>query len=115
MLWNKGFDVSLVPIQFLIAVLAIAGLYYLLIPLSKIILLPLNFISFGLVSIAFNSLLFYLIISRFSGIISIKGWQAPHVQLLSLNAGPAEINAFWNIVLCSIVMYVVINLLEKLL
>ncbi|HEX7542556.1 MAG TPA: hypothetical protein VF385_00530, partial [Patescibacteria group bacterium] len=60
-LWNKGFIIKQDPIIYLKAALLIAAVYYLILPISKLILLPLNIISLGLVSVIFYSaVLFFL-------------------------------------------------------
>ena len=49
-LWNVGFVVSNDPSIFIRSVILIAIAHYLIVPISKIILLPLNILTFGLVS-----------------------------------------------------------------
>ncbi len=113
-LWNSGFSINFEAKSFITITVAVAVLYYILTPLSKLLLFPLNLLTFGLFSIAVNSLLFYLIVSHFSTIISIKEWSMPHIQFLFVNVGPAHLSATLNLVVCAVSMYIIINLFEKL-
>jgi uncharacterized membrane protein YvlD (DUF360 family) len=71
-LWNKGFAIKQDPMIYLKAALLIAAVYYLVLPISKLILLPLNIILLlGLVSVIFYSAVFFLF-DRFNLIASKK-------------------------------------------
>ncbi|MEK9169947.1 MAG: phage holin family protein, partial [Patescibacteria group bacterium] len=65
-LWNKGFAIKQDPMIYLKAALLIAAVYYLVLPISKLILLPLNIISLGLVSVIFYSAVLFFLFDRFS-------------------------------------------------
>lgn len=113
-LWNGGFTVSLEPKNFLLLTVAVALLYYLLTPLTKIVLFPLNFLTFGLFSVFLNSFLFYLIVRYFSTIISIEKWRMPEVKWLFFEAGPIDLGFIANVFVCALSVYLIINLLERL-
>ena len=72
-LWNKGFIIETDWMIYLKASLVIAAIYYLVVPVSKLILLPLNIITLGLVSVIFYSLVLYFFLNKFS-LIQIKPW-----------------------------------------
>jgi uncharacterized membrane protein YvlD (DUF360 family) len=101
-LWNKGFLVSLTPVDFIKAILAISIVYYLISPIAKLILLPLNIITLGLASFIFTALLLHLINTQF-GFITIIPW--------NFNGFP--INYWVNLALSSFSLSCIINILEK--
>lgn len=102
--WNHGFFIKNDLLIYLKASLIIAFIYYLIIPLSKLILLPLNLITMGLVSVIFYSLALYFLLVGFS-LVEIKPW-----QFLGY-----DINQLVNIFLIAFSISTIINLLEKLL
>ena len=63
-LWNSGFIIASDPMIYLKAALIIAAVYYLIIPISKIILLPLNILTLGFVSVIFYAAVFYFLLNR---------------------------------------------------
>ncbi|MCS6956825.1 MAG: phage holin family protein [Patescibacteria group bacterium] len=113
-LWNKGFIINLDFFSFLKASLFIALVYYLIVPVSKIILLPLNFLTLGLVSIVFYVVLFYLFFSNF-GLIIIKPWYFSGGKFFNLIITPVNISYLANIFLSAFSISTIINLLEKIL
>ena len=102
--WNKGFVIENDWIVYLKASLVIAAIYYLIIPVSKLILLPLNIITLGLVSVIFYSLVLYFFLNKFS-LIQIKSWDFSG-QTISQSA---------NIFLSAFSISTIINFLEKIL
>lgn len=101
--WNKGFIVDLNLMIFLKTTLMIALVYYLIIPVSKLILLPLNIITLGLFSTIFFAVVIYFIMSNMS-LISIKDWVFSGIK----------ISSFYNIFISSFSISTIINLLEKI-
>jgi len=72
-LWNKGFVIKADPLIYLKASLIIALVYYLITPISKIILLPLNIFTFGFVSVIFYAVCFLWIFWLLPSILSREG------------------------------------------
>ena len=101
-LWNKGFVIKTDPLIYLKASLIIALVYYLITPISKIILLPLNIFTFGFVSVVFYAVIFYFLLNHF-GLVVIKDW-----VFLGNN-----ISSLVNIFISSFSISAIINLLEK--
>lgn len=102
--WNHGFIIKNDLLIYLKASLIIAFIYYLIVPVSKLILLPLNLITMGLVSVIFYSLALYFFLIGFS-LIEIQPW-----QFLGY-----DISQLANIFLVAFSISTIINLLEKLL
>src|SRR3989339_75981 len=90
-LWNKGFVIKADPMIYLKAALIIAAVYYLIVPVSKLILLPLNILTFGLVSIVFYAAIFYLLLNRF-GVIMIEEWVFSGAKILGITLGKIKIS-----------------------
>lgn len=101
--WNHGFVIKQEPIIFLKASLITALIYYLIVPLSKIIFFPLNLITLGFVSVFFYSLVLYFILTNLS-LVEIKSWVFLNYQIDWLT----------NIFLISFSISLIINLLEKI-
>ena len=112
-LWNKGFIVKDDPMIYLKAALIIAAVYYLIVPASKLILLPLNILTFGLVSIVFYAAIFYFLLNRFN-LISIEEWVFPGAKMLGITLGKIKLSSTANIFVSSFSISTVINLLEKI-
>lgn len=112
-LWNKGFVVKFDPIVFLKASLLIAAVYYLVLPVSKIILLPLNIISLGLVSVVFYSVLLFFLFNRFH-LIYVKDWAFSGIKILSYTIPAMKITRIINIFASSFSISTIINLLETI-
>lgn len=110
-LWNDGFDVNFNPLIFVRTILLIALFYYLILPLTKLILLPLNLLTLGLVSSLVYFLLFYLFITRIS-LITIKPWDFQGLQFYGLSLQKMHIGYLTNILLSSISLSFLIQLQE---
>lgn len=113
-LWNKGFIINADLFSFLKLSLIIAGVYYFIVPFSKIILLPLNIITFGLVSTLFYGLLFYFLFQNLN-FVSVKDWYFGGGKFLNLIIAPFNISYIANIFLSAFSISTIINLLEKIL
>lgn len=103
-LWNQGFVVKVDWAVYLKASLIIAIVYYLIVPVSKLVLLPLNLITMGLVSVVFYSLALYFLLSGFS-LVQIRPW-----EFLGY-----DVSQLANIFLVAFSISTIINLMEKLL
>ncbi|MBW7960556.1 phage holin family protein [Patescibacteria group bacterium] len=100
--WNKGFAIEYSWLAYLKASIIIAFIYYLIIPISKLILLPFNIITMGLVSVIFYSLALYFLLSGLS-LIQVKEWVF----------NGYEITRLMNIFLVAFSISTIINLMEK--
>jgi len=114
-LWNQGFVLHFDSWKNILqAVVSVAVIYYLIIPLTKIILLPLNFLTLGLVSIVVYFLVFYLFFTRFS-IIEVKEWVFLGLSIFGIIIPKTNISFLGNCILVSISISLINNLQEKLL
>src|SRR3990167_1442371 len=105
-LWNQGFKVNFTPYIFIRTILLIALFYYLVLPISKIILLPVNFITLGLLSSLIYFILFYVFISHFS-LVEIKAWKFLGLTFGGLVVKPVEINYITNVANSSTDLYII--------
>lgn len=110
-LWNRGFVLPSSLLVFIQAVVVITFVYYLIVPLSKIILLPLNLLTLGLVS--FLLYLFILhIMSQGFHLFHINSWTFEGITILGLTIPRTDISYLGNLVLSSLSLSSIINLLE---
>ena len=113
-LWNKGFIIKLDFISLLTAVIVISIIWYILLPISKIVLFPIQILTMGLVSTIVYFLLFYFFVSKFS-FIDIKSWVFPGVSLLGIVIAKTQISFIANVFISSLSISSIINLEESLL
>ncbi len=113
-LWNKGFVVPLNLSDFFQGVIVIAIIYYFINPLTKIVLLPLNILTLGMVSFIAFFIIFYFFVSSFS-FIEIKEWVFPGINWYGFNLEKMDINYLGNLILSSLSISLIINSFEKLL
>jgi len=113
-LWNKGFIIKLDFISLLTAVIVISIIWYILLPISKIVLFPIQILTMGLVSTIVYFLLFYFFVSKFS-FIDIKSWVFPEVSLLGIVIAKTQISFIANVLISSLSISSIINLEESLL
>ncbi|MCR4277350.1 MAG: phage holin family protein [Candidatus Roizmanbacteria bacterium] len=112
-LWNKGFIIKADPLTYIKAALVITAVYYLIIPVSKLVLLPLNIITFGLISMIFYAFIFYFLLNNFN-LINIKEWTFLGIKLLGITLGEVKVSGLANIFVSSFSISTIINLLEKI-
>ena len=112
-LWNKGFVIKADPMIYLKAALIIAAVYYLIVPVSKMILLPLNILTLGLVSVVFYAMIFYFLLNRFN-LISIEEWVFPGAKIMGITLSKIKISGASNIFISSFSISTIINLLETI-
>ena len=110
-LWNKGFVIKSDPMIYLKAALIIAAVYYLIVPVSKLILLPLNILTLGFVSVIFYAAIFYFLLNRFQ-LINIGEWVFPGIKLFGITLTEMKISGLSNIFISSFSISAIINLLE---
>ena len=113
-LWNKGFIIKLDFMSLLTAVIVISIIWYILLPISKIVLFPIQILTMGLVSTIVYFLLFYFFVSKFS-FIDIKSWVFPEVSLLGIVIAKTQISFIANVFISSLSISSIINLEESLL
>ncbi len=111
--WNKGFIPPAQWQPFLEATLIIAVICYLVKPISKVVLLPLNLLTFGLVSVVFFAFLFHILNQKFP-LIKIKAWHFPGMTLFKFSLQSMVISYPINLVLSSVSVSAIISILEKL-
>lgn len=110
-LWNKGFVIKPEPVIFLQASAVVAVLYYIIQPITKIVLFPLNLLTFGLISLLAYSFLFYIATTSLTG-ITVTGWTFSGLTS-PIVIPKLEISQLQNIVLSSFSVSVIITALEK--
>lgn len=113
-LWNKGFILPNTLAMFIKATIAITVIYYLVIPISKLVLLPLNIITLGMMSFLVYLFALHLLNIGFN-FITIKDWVFNGASFLGLTIPKTSINYFFNLVLSSFSISFVINFLEQIL
>ncbi len=112
-LWNKGFIIENNIIIYLKTAFLIVLIFYLIAPLLKIIFLPLNILTMGLLSSLVNLFLFYFILINFS-LVKIVSWKFNGLSLGFINISPLEISFITNILLVSFSISFIVNLLDNL-
>jgi len=109
--FDRGFIIKPGWQSFLILAFLIALIYYLIVPLSKIVLLPVNILTMGL----FSGILYILLIyglDHYFGLIHIKEWIFPGVKISSFVIPKMHLGYLQNLLLSSYLLSVIINLLE---
>ncbi len=112
-LWNKGFIIENNLSIYLKTALLIVLIFYLIAPLAKIIILPLNILTMGLLSSLVNLFLFYFILINFS-LVKIVSWKFNGLSFGFINISPIDIGFLTNIFLVSFSISFIINLLDNL-
>jgi len=113
-LWNRGFVLSDNVSSFIISVIAITVIYYLIAPLLKIILLPLNLVSFGIASFCCILFLLHLLSSGFHLFI-VFPWTFKELNLFLFVMPTFKISYILNLILSSVSISGIINTLERFL
>lgn len=113
-LWNAGFKVNFNPYIFIRTVLLVAVFYYLIIPVAKFVLLPINLLTLGFISTIIYFLLFYFFITRFS-LVEIKAWNFPGMSFNGIIVKSIHLNYLMNLLLSSVSLSFIINFLEAIL
>lgn len=111
-LWNKGFVVPLAWQLYVQTTILIALAYYLVLPISKIILLPLNIFTMGLMSTLLNILLFHLL-DQALNLIQIKPWILTSLTFFGITIGQLEFSYLGNLLLISLSVSAIISTLER--
>lgn len=110
--WNLGFIIPKEPLSLIYSALIIGIVFYLILPLSKLILLPLNILTLGLASLF---LIFGILhILNIWGIVTIKSWNFYGISYYFLQLSKMHISYLMNLVLSALSISTIINLLELL-
>jgi len=107
-LWNKGF---VIPQDYLgvLRVVAVVGvIFYIIKPISKLILLPVNLLTMGLASSILCILLLHFANSRY-GLVTIKPWDFPGISWNFIRIDKTHIGYIGNLVLSSVSVSSIIN------
>lgn len=113
-LWNRGFILPSDLRTFALAALILALVLYVIVPLSKIILLPLNILSLGLISFLVFIILLHLGNVTFH-FFDVRSWTFPGLSILFVTIPSLKISYVLNLVLSSVSISSIINVLELLL
>ena len=111
-LWNNGFTISYEPNIFFRSVIFIAVAYYLVVPISKVVLLPLNILTFGLVSFGIFTLFLYVMNFHLS-YIQISDWVFKGGTYFGIYLNNVVISESGNLILSALFISAIIKLLES--
>ena len=111
-LWNQGFSLPNNIIVFIKTTALVSILFYILVPISKLVLLPINILTMGLASVVLYCFLLYIMSSQFN-LIQIKPWSFPGFHF-GITIPKIAINYVFNVFLSSISIATIINLLERI-
>jgi hypothetical protein len=112
-LWDKGFIVKFDWFTYIKASLLIALIFYLVFPITKLVLLPLNILSLGFVSTIAYCFIFYFL-SKYFSLIDIKPWVFSGGSFLGIVFSQIKINQITNVFVSAISVSTIINFLEKI-
>lgn len=110
-LWNKGFSINADFMTYFKASILIAILYYLITPLSKIVLIPFNILSLGFLSVLVYFGLFYVVFHYFP-LIQIKEWVFPGMAVFGLKVPSFPLNYWQNVAVSAVSVSSIINFFE---
>lgn len=82
-------------------------------PILKILFIPINFLTFGLLSWFVNVIVFYLL-TVFVPQIIIKSWTFTGVNLQGFVIPAINISYFFSLILTALIVSLFVNLLEEL-
>ena len=112
-LWNHGLTMPGNPLLFIETVALIGIATYLIVPLSKAVLFPIQILSFGLLSIAVYMGIFYLSGKVFD-LPTIKSWIFPGGSFLGITVGKVTLSYLGNLAAVSCSVSGIITILEKM-
>jgi len=112
-IWNKGFILPTTIDGLINIVVIMAVIYYLIVPISKIVLFPLNLLTMGMVSFLLFVFLIHMI-SGISGLMIIKPWEFPGISLLGIAIPRTVLSYPANLLLSSLSFSGIITILQKL-
>lgn len=97
----------------LIAGAVFAGINFLLVPLLKILFLPLNLLTLGLFAWLINVLAIYVLTTAVSG-FKIMPYNFPGLSMGGFAIPACELSTFWVAVLASLVIGIITHFLQWL-
>lgn len=109
----RGFIVKTDFKSYALAVLILAMVYYFVVPLTKLILLPLNILTLGLISTIAYIFIFNYVISYF-GFVSIQSWSFPGANVYGFIIPKLGFNYLGTLITAAILYSGIINLAETL-
>lgn len=110
----KGFEIKPDIYSYLLAAVVLSLVYYLIIPILKLILLPLNILTLGLASFLAYLIIFNFVINRFNLLI-IKPWHFDGLTIGSFSIPPIDLS-YWPTLILVVVLYsTLINFFESIL
>ncbi|MBI4067143.1 phage holin family protein [Candidatus Gottesmanbacteria bacterium] len=93
---------------------AILGLLHLLVrPILKLVLFPVNLLTFGVFSWIINVIILFILV-KITPYISIRPWVFPGISYGSLNLSSFDFNLWQTFVVISIFIGIIVNLLSWL-
>jgi len=111
--WNKGFILPSQTSQFLILALVLALIFLVVSPIAKVVLFPLNLLTFGLFSFLLYVFFLHLLSTAYH-LFGVTPWHFPGITLLFVTIPPTQLNYIGNLVLSSLSLSSIINLLDQL-
>lgn len=82
-------------------------------PILKILLLPLNFLTFGILTWFINVFLIYLL-SILVPDVTVKSWVFNGISTYGLSIAPLKITYFFALVLSALMITTIVKVLEQL-
>lgn len=110
----KGFEIKSDIYSYFVAAVFLSIVYYLIAPIIKLVLLPLNILTLGLASFFAYLLIFNFVINQFSLLI-IKPWHFDGISLFGIVIPPLDFNYWMTLILVVVLYSTLINLFESLL
>lgn len=108
-----GFVVKTDLKSYALATLILAAIYYFVLPLTKLVLLPLNILTLGLVSTIAYIIIFNYVISYF-GFIAIVPWGFPGAHIYGFVIPKFYFNYLATLIISAILYSSIINLAETI-
>ncbi|MBI2051179.1 phage holin family protein [Candidatus Roizmanbacteria bacterium] len=112
-LWNKGIILPVYWVHLVVSVVLIALTSYLVVPLSKVVLFPINILTFGLLSILCYVGLFY-ILDTYLSLVQFNNWVFPGITIIGVSLQKVAISYAGNLLLSALSTSAIINILERL-
>lgn len=107
----KGFSVDFSLKPFLLTSVSLGVFYYLINPVMRAVLLPINFLTLGIVSFVVYIILFSLVVTKL-GFIIIESWTFTGGSYLGFNIPTIQFTYLMTLIIVSILYSFFINMLE---
>ena len=110
--WNKGFILPSQTLAFVELAGILALIFLVINPIAKIVLFPLNILTFG-----FFGLILYIffihLLSTYYHFFGLTAWRFPGVSLWLITIPSLQLNYLSNLVLSSLSLSSIINTLDQ--